>query len=171
MPLRSIVALLIFDLLFANALCGDIHGVVMHGRRAVVIENDLMRVAAFSGGGYLGEIRLKSKDPLLAINPMRVPHYKTIEPQDYDDEKHNALYGEGGDRKIMAGYMGHFLCFPYLGGLSQQEKDQGLGAHGEAAVVEWKVEEDKARKARGDGVVLQMEAELPLTKYHVKRSL
>ena len=56
------------------------HEDTLHGRRAFVLENDRMRVSTLPGGGFIGEIRFKSPDPKKNVNPMRVPHYQTIDP-------------------------------------------------------------------------------------------
>ena len=158
----------IFALVFVALLSVRLMG---EERPVVYLENERIRVGVFPGGGYIGEVRLLSSDPKVNLNPMRVPHYDTIDPQDYNDSIHNRLYGNGDDRKVMAGYQGHFLCFPYVGGLSEMEKEQGLGTHGEAVALEWTIERDKAREARGDGSILQMDVELPITEYQIKRSL
>jgi hypothetical protein len=146
----------------------DIQDEQIHGRDAVVVSNEKIRVSFFPGGGYIGEVRFKSDDAKLNVNPMRVPHYETIEPQDYVDEVHNVLYGSSGDRKVMAGYMGHFLCFPYTGGLSKAEKDQGLFTHGEAAVTEWEL---KDKQADENAATLTLGVYLPLTQYRIGRLL
>ncbi len=54
----------------------------LHGRDTYVIENDVMRLSVLTGGGYIGEVRFISPDPKKAINPLLVPHYATIDPQD-----------------------------------------------------------------------------------------
>jgi hypothetical protein len=46
---------------------------------------------------------------------MRVPHYQTIEPYQYDPGRHDALYGSDSHRWLSSGYMGHLLCFPVFG--------------------------------------------------------
>ena len=52
------------------------------GREAYALENGIIRISMLTGGGYISEARLKSSDGKEMINPMRVPHYKTIDPQD-----------------------------------------------------------------------------------------
>jgi hypothetical protein len=68
----------------------------------------------------------------------------------------------------MAGYMGHYLCFPQFGPSSQAEQAQGYGQHGEALAVEWKQQKVDTRK---DGVTLVYGADLPKTQYRVQRSI
>ena len=110
----------------------------VHGRHAWILENGLMRIGALSGGGHLAEIRLTTGDSRKDINPMRVPHYPTIDPQRYDPAKHDAIYGKDPHRWLSSGYMGHLLCFPIYGPPSADEARAGLGNHGEAAIVEWR---------------------------------
>ena len=140
----------------------------LHGRRAFVLENDRMRVSTLPGGGFIGEIRFKSDDPKLSINPMRVPHYQTIDPYTYDVAKHGNLYGTGIQRRLMSGYMGHFLCFPQFAASSEAEFRQDYGQHGEAIAVEWKLQKVDRLK---DGVTLRYAADLPLTQYRVERAI
>lgn len=140
-----------------------------HGRDAYALENDRMRLSVLTGGGYIAEARLKSSDGKEMINPMRVPHYQTIDPQDYNPMKHDSLYGVRGDRILMAGYMGHFLCFPYLGGTNSKfEQELGFGAHGEAVYVKWDIEQ---RASDGHKAGILSSANLPLSRYHVSRNL
>lgn len=135
-----------------------------HGRRAWVLSNGLMRVSVLSGGGHIAEVRLLSDDPRKNLNPMRVPHYPTIEPQQYDDAKHNSLYGADPHRWVHSGYMGHMLCFPEYGPPSRDEALAGLGNHGEAPIVEW-------HRMDADATSLRYGADLPKTQYRVERSI
>ena len=99
---------------------------------------------------------------------MRVPHYPTIEPYEYDDAKHNGIYGSDPHRWLSSGYMGHLLCFPEYGSPSPEEAQAGLGNHGEAPIVEWhriNVEENS------DGLTLRYGADLPKTQYRVERAV
>jgi hypothetical protein len=139
------------------------------GRESVTLENNLMRITMLTGGGYIGEIRLKSSDKTKSVNPMRVPHYKTIDPQDYIPAQHDLLYGAGSDQKVMAGYMGHFLCFPYVGGMnSDYERELGFQAHGEAAVVKWNIGQMESDSNKAS---FHTTAFLPLSSYKILRSL
>jgi hypothetical protein len=127
-----------------------------------------MRVSALRGAGHIAEIRLLSPDPLKSINPMRVPHYPTIEPWEYDPAKHDAIYGGASDRILMAGYMGHLLNFPTFGEPSEQEERNGLGKHGEALAVEWRNE--KVENSPSE-VRFWYAAHLPKTQYRTGRVL
>ncbi len=140
----------------------------VYGRDAYVLQNGYFRIAALRGGGHLAEIRLISGDPRVNINPMRVPHYPTIDPQTYDDSKHNSIYGADPHRWLSSGYMGHLLCFPFYGPPSAEEAQAGLGNHGEAAIVEWK----KLAVERGEhAVTLRYGADLPKTQFRVERAI
>src|SRR6266568_5000426 len=50
------------------------------GRRAVTIENQLLRVTVLIGGGHIAEVYEKSAD----INPLWTPPCKSIEPAEFD---------------------------------------------------------------------------------------
>jgi hypothetical protein len=155
----------------AAALFGQtasFHEDKLHGRRAFVLENDRMRVSTLPGGGFIAEVRFKSGDPRKSVNPLRVPHYPTIDPYAYDIGKHGDLYGTGIQRRLMSGYMGHFLCFPQFAASSAAEFRQDYGQHGEALAVEWKLVKTDAGK---DAVTLAYGADLPMTEYRVERSI
>ncbi|MBM3734400.1 MAG: hypothetical protein FJW39_01315 [Acidobacteria bacterium] len=142
---------------------------MLHGRAAWVLDNGLIRVSVLRGGGHIAEVRLVSRDPKAAINPMRVPHYQTIDPHEYNPAKHDSVYGDGSHRFLSSGYMGHLLCFPYYGPPSSEEEIRaGLGNHGEAPVSEWRMTSfESGEKA----ITLQYGANLPRTQYRVERRL
>ena len=137
---------------------------VFHGRRALVIQNDRMRVAVLPGGGFIADASLKSPEPHISVNPMRIPHYPTIDPDTYDPAKHGALYGTGIQRQLMSGYMGHFTCFPHFAASSPAEFRQDLGQHGELIAVRW-------RRVAGAAPDLVLAADLPLTHYAFERRI
>jgi hypothetical protein len=139
-----------------------------HNRHAYVLENGLMRVSALRGAGHWAEIRLTSGDPKKDLNPMRIPHFPTIDPWEYDAAKHDKIYGGGTNRLLQSGYMGHLLNFPTFGAPSEQEARNGLGNHGEALTVEWR--KDAAPVSERD-VQLVYSAYLPKTQYNVGRVL
>jgi hypothetical protein len=159
--MRSSVALL----LLTGAMCLAQKQEVFHGRKAFVLQNDLIRVSTLRGGGSIAEVRFRSGSPQRQINPLRVPHYQTIEPYEYDPARHDALYGKDSHRWLSAGYMGHFVCFPIFGGPSSpQEVANGLGNHGEAPIVEWKL-------VQGSDTSIRFGAELPKTEYRIERTM
>ncbi|MCW5978779.1 MAG: hypothetical protein KIT09_11910 [Bryobacteraceae bacterium] len=165
--MRELAALLAMGTVLAGQTA-SFREETFQGRRAFVLENDLIRVSTLPGGGFIGEIRFKSGDPKTTVNPMRVPHYPTIDPHEYEEAKHGALYGADIQRRLMSGYMGHFLCFPNYGPSSEAEFQNDYGQHGEALAVEWK----RRRVDQGeDGVTLLYSADLPKTQYRVERSI
>lgn len=137
-------------------------------RKAWILENGLIRIAVLSGGGHIGEARLMTGDPKKDVNPMRVPHYPTIDPHTYDPAKHDALYGTGSSRWLMSGYMGHLVCFPSYGSPSEPETKAGLGGHGEAPMVEWK---KISAEATPQSVTLKYAADLKMTEFRMGRTI
>lgn len=140
----------------------------IHGRAAYILDNGSFRIALLRGGGHIAEVRLISDDPLKNINPMRVPHYPTIEPYAYEPSKHDAIYGSDPHRWLSSGYMGHLLCFPFYGTPSPDEAKAGLGNHGEAAIVEWRI---ISVDRDAGGVTLRYGADLPKTQFRVERAV
>lgn len=141
----------------------------LHGRNAWTLENDRVRLSTLSGGGFIGEIRFVSPDARKAVNPMRVPHYQTIDPFEYDAARHASIYGQDTQRRLMAGYMGAYLCFPHFGPPSSPEEIAlEYNNHGEAILVLWKQD-----SARVEGGVLKFvyHADLPKTQYRVVREI
>jgi len=142
----------------------------VQGRQAYILENSVIRVAALRGGGHLAEIRFVSADARKSLNPMRVPHYPTIEPYQYNPKAHDALYGDSSHRWLSSGYMGHLLCFPAFGPPSSPEEIAAqLGNHGEAPIVEWKQTRDAL--VTPGAVTLWYGADLPKTRYRVDRTV
>lgn len=167
--MRPVAFVLLFELpglLLAQA--PSFRQEVFHGRQAYVLENGKIRVSALRGAGHIAEIRLLASDPRLAVNPMRIPHFPTIEPWEYRPEVHDKIYGADASRILQSGYMGHLLNFPTFGTPSEAEVRQGLGTHGEALAVEWRQERAEAAPS---GVIFTYGAELPKTRYRVRRTL
>jgi catechol 2,3-dioxygenase-like lactoylglutathione lyase family enzyme len=145
-----------------------IHEETLSGRKAWVLANGWMRVSLLEGGGHIAEVRLLSDDPKKNLNPMRVPHYLTIEPYAYDPARDDAVYGTTPHRWLSSGYMGHLLCFPMYGPPSADEARAGLGNHGEAPIVRWRKVKDEMNT---DGVTLWYGADLPKTQFRVERAV
>ena len=133
-----------------------------------MLDNGLVRIALLRGGGHIADARLISNNPKTSINPMRVPHYPTIEPYQYDPAKHDALYGDGPHRWLHSGYMGHLLCFPLYGPPSPEEAAAGLGNHGEAGIVEW---HKTGANTTANAVTFHYAAHLPKTQFRVERTV
>lgn len=138
------------------------------GREAFALENNILRISVLCGGGNIAELCMKSALGNELVNPLFIPHYPTIDPYNYTSEKHKDIYGSGNNARLMAGYMGHFLCFPYFGDMNLEQTGQAkLPTHGEAYTVNYDIEilrEDKV-------AVIKASAVLPLTGFSIERSL
>ena len=169
MKYTKIQIILISAFLSIHAAYGQVSVVKteFEGREAYALQNSRMRISMLSGGGYIAELSLFSSQGKELVNPLFIPHYKTIDPHEYSSEQHSDLYSSGRSARLMAGYMGHYLCFPYFGDeFSGSEEKLGYSTHGEAYTVKYEVEE----KMEDDGAVLTASAVLPLTKYAINRS-
>ena len=109
----------------------------LHGRAALSLQNADMEISILSGGGFIGAVQLTTGDPKTDVNPMRVPSYQTIDPHSYDpgNAEHVAAYGSDVQGRLMAGYMGHFTCFPQFGNSPDEFEAVGYGQHGELLTV------------------------------------
>lgn len=141
----------------------------LHGRQAYVLSNGVVRASVLKGGGHIAELRFLTGDSARQVNPFRIPHYPTIEPYAYNPAKHDALYGDSPHRVLHSGYMGHLLCFPFYGPVSSEEEARnGLGNHGEAPIVEWKL---VRHSVTPDAVSIDVEAELRTTRFRAGRRI
>ncbi|MBI3664958.1 MAG: hypothetical protein HY236_01835 [Acidobacteria bacterium] len=129
----------------------------LQGRRAFQLENDRVRVSVLVGGGHIAEILLKEKQ----VNPLWIPPWPSMEPCDFDAQVHTE-YGNDAESRLLAGIMGHNLCFDFYGPPSEEEAACGLTVHGEASVINWEME------AVGEGE-LRATAELPLAEMRLER--
>ena len=83
-------------------------------------------------------------------------------------ERHGDLYSTGVNAKLMAGYMGHYLCFPYFGKPNSKfEEKTGSSTHGEAYSVKYEIE----KEVMDESAVVRASAILPSTKYSINRSI
>ena len=120
--------------------------VTFHGRRAVSIENDLIRITLLVEGGHIAEVL----DKPTGLNPLWVPPWPSLEPSLFGPS-HHGTYGAGADGKLLAGIMGHNLCLDIFGGPSDEEAAAGMTAHGEGSVVPYRTEAiDHGLIARAD---------------------
>ena len=104
-------------------------------RRAMSIENGVLRVTVLEEGGHIAEIA----DTASGINPLWTPDWPSIEPSSYDPAAH-AIYGGGSDAALLAGIMGHNLCLDIFGGPSEAETQAGLPVHGEVSTARFDVD-------------------------------
>jgi hypothetical protein len=115
----------------------------VHGRSGWVLENGKLHVAILRGGGHIAEINMISADPKLAINPMFIP---------------------AGN-----GYMGHMVCFPNFGPASPEERQNGIGGHGEANSVDW--QQTRPPQIDAQSLTFFYGADLPKTQYRIERAV
>jgi len=128
------------------------------GRRAVVTENNHLRVTVLKEGGHIAEILDKPS----GVNPLWIPPWPSIEPSTYDPGQPSE-YGTGTDAKLLSGIMGHNLCLDLFGGPSAEEAAAGVTVHGEGAVVPYEISE------RDGGLTLR--AHLPLAQLQFERHI
>lgn len=137
---------------------------LLHGRAGYRIETDWGRVGILEGGGHICEANLKACGEL---NPLWIPPWKTIDPQDYSPLRHTRWYGPLPDGPLLAGIAGHSLSFDHFGPPSKEEIAAGRSTHGEAPSVQWKLQ--PVRNVRGP--TLQASAILPEAQLHFMRTI
>jgi len=115
----------------------------VHGRKAWVLETDRLHIALLQNGGHMAEINLISDNPRLSINPMFIPTGN--------------------------GYMGHMVCFPNVGPASPEERQNGIGGHGEANGVPW--QQTRPPQIDANSITFFYGAELPKTQYRIERAI
>lgn len=106
------------------------------GRRAHAIENEHLQVVVTVEGGHIAAIH----DKRTGVNPLWLPPWPSIEPSQYDPQKHPG-YGGNAESKLLCGILGHNLCLDLFGGPSPEEAEAGLGVHGEGSVAPYRFEE------------------------------
>lgn len=106
------------------------HQTSFHNRRAVQVENDLIRVTVTVEGGHIAEILEKSS----GVNPLWIPPWPSIEPSQYSIASHPE-YGNDAESILLSGIMGHNLCLDLFGPPSEAEAAAGLKVHGEAGII------------------------------------
>jgi hypothetical protein len=128
------------------------------GRRAVSIENELVRVTVLQEGGHIAEI----VDKRSGTNPLWTPPWESIEPSTYTLEKHPA-YGADSESKLLSGIMGHNLCIDIFGAPSAEEAAAGLTVHGEASVAAYEIAATESR--------LTQRARFPQSRLRLERQI
>ncbi len=127
-------------------------------RLSTQLQNDQVYLTLLPGGGHIAELVLKSN----AVNPLWIPPWQTIEPADYDPQKHPE-YGPAPEAGLLAGISGHNLCFDFFGPPTAAEAAAGQTVHGEASTVNYEVEQK-----RGE---LRAVATLPKAEMRIERVL
>src|SRR5262245_59092351 len=108
--------------------------VTFHNRRAIQIENPLVRVTVTVEGGHVAEILDKAS----GVNPLWVPPWRSIEPSSYSARSHPE-YGQSVESRLLCGIMGHNLCLDLFGPPSDEEAAAGVDVHGEAGIVPYEI--------------------------------
>lgn len=129
------------------------------GRRAVCIENEVVRVTVLVEGGHIAEILHKPS----GVNPLWTPPWPSIEPSQYKSASHPE-YGQNAESKLLAGIMGHNLCLDIFGGPSEDESRAGVTVHGEASILPYQIEE------RNSSTLICV-CEMPLSAMRFERQL
>jgi Domain of unknown function (DUF4432) len=137
------------------------HESTYRGRRAVLLENDLVRVSSMIEGGHVAEILHKAS----GVNPLWQPPWPTIEPSKYDPRKHPE-YGNDSESKLLSGILGHNICLDVFGPPSPEEYAAGIGAHGEGPVAKYKVSE-----VAGNSSAVLLTATLPASQLRFEREI
>ena len=128
-------------------------------RRAVSIENNLLRVTVLEGGGHIAEIF----DKATGVNPLWTPSWRSIEPGVFDHHAHPGYGGSPAESRLLSALMGHNLCLDIFGGPSPEEEAAGLTAHGETSVTIYDIEDAVSS--------LVMHATLPIAQLSIERRL
>jgi hypothetical protein len=129
-----------------------------HCRKAVQLENDILRVTVLEEGGHIAEVF----DKRAGVNPLWIPHWQSLEPSSFS-QRDRAVFGNGADAKLLAGIMGHNLCLDIFGGPSPEEAAAGLTVHGEASVDRYEI-----TKSAGE---LVLRLTLPLARLRFSRTI
>jgi hypothetical protein len=137
------------------------------GRRAFVLENDLVRLITLTGGGHIAEFRFRVGSGPSTLNPLWIPPWKTIEPYEYRGA-HRARYGPPAVGRMLSGIVGHNLCLDYFGSPSEEEVRQGLSIHGEAPSLRWR--KVRARVSKNE-VALELGVRLPIAQLRFRRRI
>jgi hypothetical protein len=139
-----------------------------NGREAYTLSNDLVQMVTLPGGGHIAEFQFLADTGLPVLNPLWVPHWKSIEPYQYRAEKHAAIYGSSNEGKLLSGIAGHNICLDYFGPPSEEEAAQGLSTHGEAPSAKW--QKTKLRTTSQE-VSLTLGVRLPIAGLRFRREI
>jgi hypothetical protein len=132
--------------------------ILFNGRRAVQIENDVLRVTVLREGGHIAEVF----DKRASVSPLWIPHWTSLEPSVFDLDR-PVDFGSDAEAKLLAGIMGHNLCLDLFGGPSPEEASLGLTVHGEASVDTYDI--------TGSNGELFLQLTLPLAQLRFARSI
>jgi hypothetical protein len=127
-------------------------------RRAVQIENALIRVTVTVEGGHVAEIFHKPTQ----VNPLWTPAWPSIEPSQYNRAK-NPEYGSNDEAHLLSGILGHNICLDTFGAPSPEEAAAGMPVHGEAPTAPYRI-------SSGENCV-SLEATLSKSQLRFKRRI
>jgi hypothetical protein len=139
-----------------------------NGREAYSLHNDLVELVTLPGGGHIAEFQFLASTGFPVLNPLWVPHWKSMEPYQYRADKHAAIYGPCNEGKLLSGIAGHNICLDYFGPPSEEEAAQGLSTHGEAPSAKW--QKSKLR-ASSHEVALTLAVRLPVARLRFSREI
>ena len=131
-------------------------------RRAVVIENDRLRVTVLEGGGHIAEVF----DKETGVNPLWTPSWPSIEPAVFDPARHREYGDTAAESRLLSAIMGHNVCLDIFGGPSAEEAAAGLPVHGEASVATYHIDQ-----IEGHAPSIVMSASLPMAQLRFERRI
>jgi hypothetical protein len=105
------------------------------GRSAFTLSNGTLEVTILLVGGHIADFRRADS----SINAVWEASWDTIEPDQFQNKEHAALYGEGAVGQFLSGFTGHALAIEYFGMPSPAEAGNCLPLHGEASSSRWNV--------------------------------
>jgi len=127
------------------------------GRRALVLENDQVRVIVTLEGCNIAAIEHRAS----RTNPLWSPPWLSIEPSAFRQDLPE--YGMHQESKVLASIQGHSICLDTYGGPSAEEAAAGMPIHGEAMFLTY-----AAEQAAGG---VRLAATLPMAQIHWSRSI
>jgi hypothetical protein len=133
---------------------------VYHARSRTAQGTTVMRLAVYAHGGNLAEYVVKDRDGKSRNILFEAP-WDQHDPNvvELGNEKFK-YYGGDDVRKRVASVGGSSLCFPVFGPGTMAATG---GLHGEANIVTWKMTRNKQ-------TCFSMEAQLPITGWHLRRT-
>ena len=134
------------------------------GRRAGLLGNESIELTHLTGGGHIVDFHFRRANQ---TNPFWTPHWKTMEPFDFDPRKHSGVYGTPEVGRLLSGIAGHSLCLDLFGMPSEEEARAGGTLHGDAGVLKWNVRRIKQKSY----AELHFSASLPRSALSFSRSL
>ena len=136
---------------------------IWKGRRCVRLTNGRIEIIMLTGGGHIAALRFLPGLGLPAENALWEAPWPTMDPDRYRLRQHTSRYGPPPAGKFLSSFTGHALCMDYFGGPSQEELQQNLPLHGEAAAQRWKI------KSSPGNTGVAMEVSLPAAGLSFRR--